>query len=94
MEDALCELLRDGLRRPATARARLQALHTRAIEIGLRGEPDRGPAGILQRLLTQLLDTDQAGTAPAIAALRELLHWLALAQHAAPALDIETTERR
>ena len=89
-EEALCKLLRDGLRRPGSARAGLQALRIRAIELGLRGEPDRGPVSILDRLLAHLRDADSEGEQPAIAALRELFHWLALAQHAAPALEIET----
>ncbi|MBD8524691.1 SWIM zinc finger family protein [Pseudomarimonas arenosa] len=92
VDEALCELLRDGLRRPRTTLNRLKELRRRAVEIGLRGEPERGLEAILERLLAELQGDATTGYESTVSALRELLNWLALAYHAAPTLDLESSE--
>jgi hypothetical protein len=82
IDDALCELLRDGVRRAAAVGVRLIQLSQRARELGLRkAEP------LLDALSAQLRDDRDAEAA--VGVMRDLLHWTALARHAVAMIDIE-----
>jgi len=84
VDDSLCELLRDGLRRSGSTRRRLSALARRARELGL------GTAeSLLADLSTQLDEYAGRNGDGAMVAFRALVHWTALAGHAAAAIDIE-----
>jgi hypothetical protein len=85
VDDALCELLRDGLRRSGSTRRHLSTLARRARELGL------GAAEPLLADLSAQLQEHAARADGAPAAFRALVHWTALARHAAAAIDIEHT---
>jgi len=86
VDDGLCELLRDGLRRSGPTRRRLSTLARRARELGLGAvEP------LLTDLSAQLQEHAGRDADGALVAFRALVNWTALAGHAAVAIDIEHT---
>ncbi|MGQ0798550.1 MAG: hypothetical protein ACT4NL_00355 [Pseudomarimonas sp.] len=86
VDDSQCELLRDGLGRCTSTPRRLNVLARRARELGLgAAEP------LLAELSTQLHHYAGRNADGAMAAFRALMHWTALAGHAAAAIDFEHT---
>jgi hypothetical protein len=98
IDDCLCDLLRDGLLRQGSSRARLAELLARSRELGLTGAGSGDRAGIhatLQNLRThieQLHSGNHAALETALADVAEVAVWAELAQHAMTSIDNENAE--
>jgi SWIM zinc finger len=98
IDECLCDLLRDGLMRQGSSRARLAELLERSRELGLTGAGSGDRPGIhatLQNLRThieQLHSGDHATLETALADVAEVAVWTELAQHAMTSIDNENAE--
>ncbi|UXI67016.1 DUF4132 domain-containing protein [Tahibacter amnicola] len=95
IDECLCEVLRDGLRRHSGASERLGELLRRCRDLGLAGTGERGAGALLQQLSTHWHASRQGerdSVFAAATAFGDLVQWTALARHAAASIDLDVSE--